>query len=204
MSIINTHSIGITGGIASGKSTATNILKEKLGLTVVCADTISREITKKPTVIKKIAEKFGSDVIVNKQINRAMLRGIITDSREAKKWLEDYLHPVINREVKKQVKESVTSMTMVDIPLLAPYNLQHYSYLKKVIVVKAETKTRIQRLMARDGRNRQQAAAFINLQISDIEREKMADYVIDNTNLSDQEYEDALIDVINDITNLTN
>jgi dephospho-CoA kinase len=114
MSIINTHSIGITGGIASGKSTATNILKEKLGLTVVCADTISREITKKPTVIKKIAEKFGSDVIVNKQINRAMLRGIITDSREAKKWLEDYLHPVINREVKKQVKESVTSMTMVD------------------------------------------------------------------------------------------
>ena len=204
MSIINTHSIGITGGIASGKSTATNILKEKLGLTVVCADTISREITKKPTVIKKIAEKFGSDVIVNKQINRAMLRGIITDSREAKKWLEDYLHPVINREVKKQVKESVTSMTMVDIPFLAPYNLQHYSYLKKVIVVKAETKTRIQRLMARDGRNRQQAAAFINLQISDIEREKMADYVIDNTNLSDQEYEDALIDVINDITNLTN
>ena len=204
MSIINTHSIGITGGIASGKSTATNILKEKLGLTVVCADTISREITKKPTVIKKIAEKFGSDVIVNKQINRAMLRGIITDSREAKKWLEDYLHPVINREVKKQVKESVTSMTMVDIPLLAPYNLQHYSYLKKVIVVKAETKTRIQRLMARDGRNRQQAAAFINLQISNIEREKMADYVIDNTNLSDQEYEDALIDVINDITNLTN
>ncbi len=53
MSIINTYPIGITGGIASGKSTATNILKEKLGLTVVCADTISREVTKKSTVIKK-------------------------------------------------------------------------------------------------------------------------------------------------------
>ena len=204
MSIINTYPIGITGGIASGKSTATNILKEKLGLTVVCADTISREVTKKSTVIKKIAEKFGNDIIVNKQINRAMLRGIITDSREAKKWLEDYLHPVINREIKKQVKESTTSMTMVDIPLLAPYNLRHYDYLKKVIVVKADTETRIQRLMARDGRNRQQATAFINLQISDVEREKIANYVIDNTDLSDQEYEDALIDVINDITNLTN
>ncbi|MGQ4002559.1 dephospho-CoA kinase [Francisellaceae bacterium CB300] len=204
MSIINTYPIGITGGIASGKSTATNILKEKLALTVVCADTISREVTKKSTVIKKIAEKFGNDIIVNKQINRAMLRGIITDSREAKKWLEDYLHPVINREIKKQVKESTTSMTIVDIPLLAPYNIRHYDYLKKVVVVKADTETRIQRLMARDGRNRQQATAFINLQISDVEREKMADYVIDNTNLSDQEYEDALIDVINDITNLTN
>lgn len=204
MSIINTYPIGITGGIASGKSTATNILKEKLALTVVCADTISREVTKKSTVIKKIAEKFGKDIIVNKQINRAMLRGIITDSREAKKWLEDYLHPVINREIKKQVKESTTSMTIVDIPLLAPYNIRHYDYLKKVVVVKADTETRIQRLMARDGRNRQQATAFINLQISDVEREKMADYVIDNTNLSDQEYEDALIDVINDITNLTN
>ena len=204
MSIINTYPIGITGGIASGKSTATNILKEKLALTVVCADTISREVTKKSTVIKKIAEKFGNDIIVNKQINRAMLRGIITDSREAKKWLEDYLHPVINREIKKQVKESTTSMTIGDIPLLAPYNIRHYDYLKKVVVVKADTETRIQRLMARDGRNRQQATAFINLQISDVEREKMADYVIDNTNLSDQEYEDALIDVINDITNLTN
>ena len=204
MSIINTYPIGITGGIASGKSTATNILKEKLALTVVCADTISREVTKKSTVIKKIAEKFGNDIIVNKQINRAMLRGIITDSREAKKWLEDYLHPVINREIKKQVKESTTSMTIVDIPLLAPYNIRHYDYLKKVVVVKADTETRIQRLMARDGRNRQQATAFINLQISDVEREKMADYVIDNTNLSDKEYEDALIDVINDITNLTN
>ncbi len=62
-------------------------------------------------------------------------------------------------------------MTMVDIPLLAPYNLRHYDYLKKVIVVKADTETRIQRLMARDGRNRQQATAFINLQISDVERE---------------------------------
>ena len=203
MSIINTYPIGITGGIASGKSTATNIIKEQLGLTVVCADTISREITRKPTVIKKIAEKFGNEVIMNKQINRAMLRGIITDSREAKKWLEDYLHPVINREIRKQVKESTTSMTMVDIPLLAPYNVHHYKYLKNVIVVKADTETKIQRLMARDGRNRQQATAFINLQISDSEREKMANYVIDNTNLSDQEYKDALIDAINDITNLT-
>lgn len=202
MSTISTYPIGITGGIASGKSTATNILKEKLNLTVVCADTISREITKKPTVIKKIAEKFGDEIIVNKQINRAMLRGIITDSREAKKWLEDYLHPVINREIKKQVKNSTTAITIIDIPLLAPYNLRHYNYLKNVIVVKAETETRIQRLMARDGRNRQQATAFINLQISDAEREKLADYVIDNTSLSDQEYEDALVDVINDITSL--
>ena len=204
MSISNTYPIGITGGIASGKSTATNILKKKLGLTVVCADTISREVIKKPSVIKKIAEKYGNEIIVNKQINRAMLRGIIIESRDEKKWLEDYLHPVINRELKRQVKKSTTSLTIVDIPLLAPYNFHHYSYLKKVIVVKADTETRIQRLMARDGRNRQQATAFINLQISDTEREKMADYVIDNTNLSDQEYEDALIDAINGITNLTN
>ena len=204
MSIINTYPIGITGGIASGKSTATSILKEHLDLTVVCADTISRQITKKSTVIKKIAEKFGDEIIVNKQINRAMLRGIITDSREAKKWLEDYLHPVINREIKKQVKKSVTSMTVVDIPLLAPYNLHHYDYLEKVIVVKADTRTRIQRLMVRDGRNRQQSTAFINLQISDTERERLANYVIDNTNLSYEEYKKAIIETINDITNLTN
>lgn len=204
MSIINTYPIGITGGIASGKSTATKILKEKLDINVICADTISREITKKPSVIKKLSEKFGSEVIMNKQINRAMLRAIITESKEAKKWLEDYLHPVINREIKKQVKESETSMTIVDIPLLGPYNFRHYNYLKKVIVLKADFETRIRRLMERDSKDRQQAVAFINLQISDKEREKIADYVIDNTELSDEQLETKLIDTINDITNLTN
>lgn len=204
MSVIRTFPIGITGGIASGKSTATKILKEKMDLSVVCADTISREITKKPSVIKNITEKFGNDIVVNKQINRAMLRAIITESKEAKKWLEDYLHPVINREIKKQVRESETSMTIVDIPLLGPYNIRHYDYLKKVIVIKADLETRIRRLMERDGKDRQQAVAFINLQISDTEREKIADYIIDNTNLSDQELENKLIETINDITNLTN
>ncbi len=204
MSVIKTFPIGITGGIASGKSTATKILKEKMDLNVVCADTISREITKKTSVIKKISEKFGSDIVVNKQINRAMLRAIITESKDAKKWLEDYLHPVINREIKKQVRESETSMTIVDIPLLGPYNIRHYDYLKKVIVIKADLETRIRRLMERDGKDRQQAVAFINLQISDTEREKIADFVIDNTNLNDQELENKLIETINDITNLTN
>ncbi len=204
MSVIQTYPIGITGGIASGKSTATKILKEKMNLNVVCADTISREITKKPSVIKKIAEKFGNDVVMNKQINRAMLRAIITESKEAKKWLEDYLHPVINREIKKQVKESDTVMTIVDIPLLGPYNFRHYDYLKKVIVIKADLETRTRRLMERDDKNRQQAVAFINLQISDNEREKIADFIIDNTNLSDKELEDELIATINNITNLTN
>ena len=180
------------------------LLKEKMDLNVVCADTISREITKKASVIKNITEKFGSDIVVNKQINRAMLRAIITESKEAKKWLEDYLHPVINREIKKQVRESETAMTIVDIPLLGPYNIRHYDYLKKVIVIKADLETRIRRLMERDGKDRQQAVAFINLQISDNEREKIADYTIDNTNLSDQELENELTETINDITNLTN
>lgn len=99
MNFINTYPIRITGCIASGKSTATRILIEKLNLNIVCADTINREITKKPSVIKKIAEKFGNEIIMNKQINRAMLRAIITESKEAKKWLEDYLHPVINKEI---------------------------------------------------------------------------------------------------------
>lgn len=58
--------------------------------------------------------------------------------------------------------------------------------------------------MERDGKNRQQAVAFINLQISDDEREKIADFIIDNTNLNDQELEDKLIATINNITNLTN
>ncbi|MFC4893150.1 dephospho-CoA kinase [Pseudofrancisella aestuarii] len=203
MSITNTYPIGITGGIASGKSTASAILKEKLNLTVVCADQISRDITKKPTVIKKIAEQFGESVIINKQVNRAKLREIITNSKEAKKWLEDYLHPVINRELRKQVRESETELTIVDIPLLSPYNIKHYDYLKKVIVVKSELETRIKRLMDRDGKNRQQAVAFIKLQISDEQRDKIASFTIDNTNLSEEELETKLKDVIKEIEGLT-
>ncbi|MDE4997000.1 dephospho-CoA kinase, partial [Francisella tularensis subsp. holarctica] len=75
--------------------------------------------------------------------NRAMLRAIITESKEAKKCLEDYQHPVINKEIKKQVKESDTVMTIVDITLLGPYNFRHYDYLKKVIVIIADLETRI-------------------------------------------------------------
>jgi dephospho-CoA kinase len=197
MPIINTYPIGITGAIASGKSTAIDLLKADLDLSIVCADQISREITKKKTVIKKIGEYFGEDSIVNKQINRAVIRNKITESREAKKWLEDYLHPVINREIKKQVKESTTKVTLVEIPLLGPYNIKHYKYIKKVVVIEAEQEVRIKRLIERDGKSRQQSVAFINLQMSSQERNKIADYVIDNTDKSVEDLKLELIDIIN-------
>ncbi|MDE5005196.1 dephospho-CoA kinase, partial [Francisella tularensis subsp. holarctica] len=76
------------------------------------------------------------------------------------------------------------------------YNFRHYEYLKKVIFIKADLETRIRRLMERDGKNRQQSVAFINLQISDKEREKIADFVLDNTELTDQELESKLITTI--------
>ncbi|MDE4974110.1 dephospho-CoA kinase, partial [Francisella tularensis] len=85
----------------------------------------------------------------------------------------------------------------VDIPLLGQYNLRHYYYIKKVIVIKADLETRIRRLMERDGKNIQQAVAFINLQISDKEREKISDFVIYNNEITDQELESKIITTIN-------
>ena len=203
MSITNTYPIAITGAIASGKSTATELLNCELGFSVISADDISKNITKKPTVIKKIGEYFGSEAITNKQINRAVVRALITESKEDKKWLEDYLHPVINREIKKQINESTTDITLVEIPLLGPYNIKHYKYINDVIVISADIETRIKRLIERDNKNRQQAVAFINLQMSDAERNKIATHVIDNTNISVEDFKNKLINAIKTTRTLT-
>ena len=202
MSIQETYAIGLTGGIASGKSLAASILNNNLGITVVCADTISRETSKNKTIIKKITDKFGESIILNKQINRAKLREIITHSKEDRKWLEETLHPIIKKEIRKQVRESQTPFTIVDIPLLTTYNKSDYDFLQKVIVIKADVEKRITRLMERDNKTRQQAVAFINLQVSDEQREKLADYTINNTNLRQDELEEKLENIIKHIKSL--
>ncbi len=198
----NTFPIGLTGGIASGKSMAATILSEKLGITLVCADTISREASKNKTFIKKMTDRYGDGILLNKQLNRAKLREIITESKEDKKWLEETLHPIIRREIRKQVRESETEFTIVDIPLFTTYNKKEYDFLKKIIVMKADFETRVARLIERDKKNRQQAVAFINLQISDTEREKLADYTIDNSSLTEEELENELKTIINNIKGL--
>ena len=202
MSIQETYAIGLTGGIASGKSLAASILSNNLGITVVCADTISKETSKNKTIVKKIVDRFGEGIMLNKQINRAKLREIITQSKEDRRWLEDTLHPIIKKEIRKQVRESQTPFTIVDIPLLTTYNKKDYDFLQKVIVIKADLEKRITRLMERDNKSRQQAVAFINLQISDEQREKIADYTINNTNLRHDELEQKLQKIIKDIKSL--
>ena len=195
--------IGLTGGIASGKTAAATVFKDKLNLTVICADEISRGISKKRSVVRRIGKYFlelhNENVIINNQLNRAKIREIITHHRSAKIWLEEYLHPVIKRELKKQIALSETDYTVVDIPLLTPYNLKEYNYLTKIIVIKSDHDIRVERLMKRDKKTRQQAIAFIKLQISDIERDKIADYTIDNSNLTQEQLKEKLENILNHI-----
>lgn len=170
--------IGLTGGIASGKSTVSEILKE-YGFFVCDADKISKEITQNGKQGAKAIEKtFGKEFFTDGSLNRKKLAELVFLNEESRKTLENILHPIIIDEIKKQLN-SQKKPSFLDAPLLIESNL--YTLCDKVIVVFCEKELRIKRAMLRDNTNIQDVINRINAQISDDERNKYADYIINNS-----------------------
>ncbi len=170
--------IGLTGGIASGKSTVSEILKE-YGFFVCDADKISKEITQNGKQGAKAIEKtFGKEFFTDGSLNRKKLAELVFLNEESRKTLENILHPIIIDEIKKQLN-SQKKPCILDAPLLIESNL--YTLCDKVIVVFCEKELRIKRAMLRDNTNIQDVINRINAQISDEERNRYADYIINNS-----------------------
>lgn len=174
------YAIGLTGGIASGKSTVADYFHHQYGMDIVCADKIARQVMDDPQIIAMIAQAFGRDVIVDGEISRTALRTLITQDHAEKLKLDRITHPAIRKEIYRQVQTSHTHLTIVDIPLLSPDNIGDYAYLKAVIAVTAPLETRIARIMARDQSTAEEAKAMIARQPSDEARQEIADYLIHN------------------------
>jgi dephospho-CoA kinase len=112
--------IGLTGGIASGKSSVANWFREK-GLTVIDADQIAHTLMADMAVISAVEQEFGAEYIENGRINRSLLGNKVFQDKEMKKRLEKLLHPLIYQEMQRQAAEAEIKKeksVILDIPLL--------------------------------------------------------------------------------------
>ena len=176
--------VGLTGGIATGKSLVSEILRG-LGTYIIDADKIAREVVEpqKPAWLE-IVEFFGKD-IVNKDrtINRKRLGEIVFNDPLKKRKLEEIVHPRVIEEESRMVKEYLKikpdGIVIIDAALLIEAG--SHKRVDKLIVVYADKETQTKRLMERDGLSRTDAEKRIASQMPLDEKVKMADFVIDNS-----------------------
>ncbi len=175
--------LGVTGGVASGKSTVANMLKD-LGAPIVDFDVISRDVVEPGmTAWKQIVEHFGEQVLLeDKTLNRQKLSDIVFRDLEEKKKLESFIHPQIGIEFVKQINDIAAkdpnAIIQIVIPLLIEGNMQ-YMFHKNMVVYIPQDKLE-KRLAERDGISREAAATILANQLSIEEKKSYADYVINN------------------------
>lgn len=182
--------IGLTGGIASGKSTVAKIL-ERLGAAIVNADVLSREAVEPGRdAWKEIVDAFGADVLqADQTLDRQKLRAIIFDHPEARKKLESIIHPRVRALAEERIRQHAAAgyeIIVYEVPLLFEGNLQ--DSLRPVILVACAADTQRRRLQQRDQLDAAAAQKHIDAQMSLAEKRRLADYVIENDgNLEDLE-----------------
>ena len=176
--------IGLTGGIASGKTVASKMFVN-LGAHLIDADVIAWNIVKPFTPAwKEIVSAFGRSILYEKkEINREVLGGIIFNNLEKRRQLEAITHPRIIDEENQQVialREKYNSgIIIIDAALLIEAG--RYDRMDKLVVVYTDRKTQLKRLMARDNLNKAEAQKRLDSQMSLDEKVKLADFVIDNS-----------------------
>ncbi|ADL11892.1 dephospho-CoA kinase [Acetohalobium arabaticum] len=200
--------IGLTGGIASGKSTVSNILKD-IGIPVIDADLIAREVVKpgKPAW-QKIVNTFGNEVLLpNQQLDREKLSQIIFENSKAKEKLDQITHPEIIREIKKRIDSLQTQgeeVIVADIPLLIETGM--VEFFDEIWVVYVSRQTQLKRLINRDEIDYQTAVNKIEAQMPLEEKKEYADRLIVNEG-DKGDLEDTIISIwreINAEKNCTN
>lgn len=178
--------VGLTGGIASGKSTVSRMFAER-GAHIVDADVIAREVVMPGTAaLQSIADTFGAEVLhADGSLNRKALGSLIFGNAEAKEKLEAIVHPPIRAEIHRQIAEwnaaDPSSLVIVDIPLLYESELDKLYALEEVIVVFVPREVQIARLIERDRLSPKEAELRILSQWPIERKKEMADVVIDNS-----------------------
>lgn len=176
--------MGLTGGIASGKSTVSALLAAK-GARLVDADVIAREVMLPGhPVLEAVVRHFGQDLLQKDgTLNRSKLGEIVFHDEAARRKLNELTHPAIRAEIREQMdrleREYPGGLVVADIPLLYESGLQEM--FERVLVVYAPRETQLERLMARNGLKREQAEARLDSQMDIEVKRGLADYVIDNS-----------------------
>ncbi|MCR2821914.1 dephospho-CoA kinase [Lederbergia panacisoli] len=179
--------IGLTGGIASGKSTVSNMLKKR-GFTILDADIAARVVVEPgQNAYGQIIETFGQSILNDDEsINRSKLGSIIFNDDEKRKILNSIVHPAVREclnDWKMQALEEGKNTIIYDIPLLYESNLTYL--VEKVIVVFVDPDMQLQRLLKRNGLTEEEAKARINSQLPLQEKVNRADAIINNNRTID-------------------
>ncbi len=181
--------VGLTGGIASGKSTVSDMLKE-LGASIIDFDVIAREVVQpgKPAW-KDIVDYFGRQVLAEDgSLNRKKLSKIVFSDLEKRKKLESFTHPRIHEKFVEQVndivKEDPNAIIVVSVPLMIELNLQ-YMFHKNILVYIPQEK-QIERLAKRDSISKEEAANILKAQLPIDEKKGYVDFIINNEGSIDE------------------
>ena len=182
--------VGLTGGIASGKSTVAKILKQ-LGAAIVDADQLSREVVAPgQDGWNEITATFGREVLqADQTLDRQKLRTMIFNNPDARKQLEAIIHPRVRALAEQRIREHGAAgfeLIVYEVPLL--FEGKIHEWLRPVILVACDVEIQRQRLQQRDAIDAAAAQKIIDAQMSLAEKRRLADYVIENdSSLADLE-----------------
>ena len=175
---------GLTGGIATGKSTVADMLRA-LGAVVIDADVLAREVVEPgEPALAEIAREFGAGVLQpDGRLDRKALGAIVFADPDKRRQLEGLTHPRIRERFMKQVAElaaqNFRGVVLFDAPVMIESG--NYKNMDRLIVVVTDETTQLARLVVRDGGSRDEALRKIRSQMPLAEKAKLADYVIDNS-----------------------
>lgn len=170
--------VGLTGGIGSGKSAASDIF-ENLGIRVIDTDKISHLLTSvNSDCLSAITNIFGSDILENGQLNRTKLRKIIFGDDLARKKLENILHPRIRQKVEEALSEAKEPYVIVVVPLLV--EKKKYEFINRILVIDCDEQIQINRVKKRNNLNNEEVTDIMRTQATRQERLAMADDIIHN------------------------
>lgn len=177
--------IGLTGGIASGKTTVSDIFTAQ-NVEIVDADIVAREVVALGSkALHEITIHFGNDILLpSGDLNRRQLREIIFKDESELAWLNALLHPLIRQSIIEKIENCLTPYCILVAPLLIENNMT--ALVDKVLVIDVDEDTQIQRTMVRDKCSYQQAKSILSSQMQRNERLIVADDIIYNNGIIDK------------------
>ncbi|HEX19926.1 MAG TPA: dephospho-CoA kinase [Acidiferrobacteraceae bacterium] len=173
--------IGLTGGIGSGKTTASNIFSG-LGVPVIDADVIAHQILAvSQSAFAEIVQLFGHVILdKNGHIDRGILRNLVFDNPDKRTALEQIIHPRVRTAIEKETTSLQADYCLIVIPLLIESNMQ--DLVDRILVITANPDIQINRIQQRDNTSLEDVQKIINAQIDEKERLSHADDILMNNN----------------------
>ncbi len=178
--------VGITGGIAAGKSLVSDFL-EKKGFTVLKSDVIAKDLMiNDPQIKKSIIESFGENSYQNGKLNTKYLADNVFTSQEKVNILNSIVHPLVIKKNKEIVKKEFEKNNVVFIESALIYEAQIEKEFDYIILIYSDEKNRISRAVKRDATTKEQVLQRMRFQLPDELKKDKADFVIENNNSLDK------------------